>query len=104
MKSERERRDKAEWLRYHAEARCLWVTDRQGNQACYVQDREVTNGHCDVEVSHAGGVIRFNENGLRALPERIVVKRHAELMPVTGMPKSGKTSIQFEFVRRPSPA
>ena len=104
MKSERSRRGKADWLRYDAEEGCLWVTDRQGNQAYYVRGREVSNGGCDLEVSHTGGVIRFDENGLRALPERIVVKRHAELMPVTGMPKPGATSTQFEFVWRPSPA
>jgi hypothetical protein len=90
MKSERVRRDKADWLQYDAVARLLCVTDRQGNRACYVQDREVTNGHCDLEVSHAGGVIQFDENGLRALPERIVVKRHAELMPVTGCRSRGR--------------
>jgi hypothetical protein len=53
-----------------------------------------------LEVSHAGGVIHFDENRLRALPEQIVVKRHAELLPITGMPKPEATNVQFEFVRR----
>jgi hypothetical protein len=100
MKSEQARRDKADWLRYDADARRLCVTDRQGNQAYYVQLREVSSGRCDMEASHAGGVIRFDEIRLRSLPKRIMVKRHPELMPVTGMPKPGATSIQFEFVRR----
>ena len=100
MKSKRVRRDKADWLRYDAEARCLWVRDRQGNRACYVQGSEAHNGSCDLEVSHAGGVIHFDENRLRALPEQIVVKRHAELLPITGMPKPEATNVQFEFVRR----
>jgi hypothetical protein len=47
-----------------------------------------------------GGIIRFEESGLRALPERIVVKLPRELMPITCLPKPGARDAYFEFVRQ----
>ena len=51
-------------------------------------------------MSYVGTAIRGEEWFLRSLPERVLVRRLAELSPVIGLPKPGATDVFFEFVRR----
>ena len=90
----------ADWLRYDAEAGLLWLTDRKGKEACYVRARQVAHGKWHLDVSYVGTAIRGEEWFLRSLPERVLVRRLAELSPVIGLPKPGATDTYFEFVRR----
>jgi hypothetical protein len=91
----------ADWLHYDPNLELVLVTDAHGKTWRYAKGSEVPgSGRHEVEVTHSGRIIRFDEAALRRLPTRMILRRLPEILPVTGMPVRGATCVHFEFVRR----
>jgi hypothetical protein len=91
----------ASWLHFDSTLGLLCVTNVGGETRHYRQGPRLESaGPWHATITFAGVVIGCdNEAGLRALPEKIVVRRMAESDPVFCRPLKGARDERIEFIR-----